>query len=126
MRFVDKFIVHCSATPDGRDVTAAEIDQWHKARGFSGIGYHFVIRLDGSIEFGRPVETMGAHVMGQNSHSIGVCMIGNVDFNTAQFVSLEKLYHFVKLMYPNIKVYGHRDFTDLKTCPNFEVRDYLI
>jgi len=78
MRKIDKIIVHCSATPEGRHVTVKDIDRWHRDRGFSEIGYHHVIYLDGSIHPGRPEEKAGAHTVGHNTTSIGVCYIGGV------------------------------------------------
>lgn len=67
MRTIDSIIIHCSATPCGKDFTAADIDRWHRQRSFNGIGYHFVIRLDGTIESGRPIGKPGAHCVGWNN-----------------------------------------------------------
>ena len=78
MRKITKIIVHCSATPEGRDYTVADIDRWHRQKGWNGIGYHFVIYRDGSVHTGRDVEVMGAHCTGQNANSIGVCYIGGM------------------------------------------------
>ena len=79
MRKINKIIVHCSATPEGRNVSAATIDKWHKERGWSGIGYHYVVKLDGSIEYGRMVDKVGDHCKGHNKSSIGICYIGGCD-----------------------------------------------
>lgn len=125
MRAINSLIVHCSATPDDRDITAADIRRWHKARGWRDIGYHFVIRRNGAIEFGRKLEIAGAHVKGHNSDSIGVCLIGDTKFNPEQFAALKELHGLLKRIYPDIEHYGHHDFTTLKTCPNFDVEDYL-
>lgn len=73
-RRISEIIIHCSATPEGRDVTAAQIDQWHRQRGFKSIGYHYVIRLDGSVEVGRNETAIGAHCSGHNRSSIGICL----------------------------------------------------
>lgn len=78
MRKINQIIVHCSATPEGKNFNANDIDRWHKERGFDCIGYHYVIDLDGTIEKGRPIEKVGAHVKGHNSNSIGVCYIGGL------------------------------------------------
>ena len=75
----DTIIIHCSATRAGQDFTAADIDRWHRARGFRSIGYHFVIRLDGTIEPGRDVSLDGAHCTGWNRRSIGICYVGGLD-----------------------------------------------
>ena len=81
MRKVDKIIIHCSATKEGQDFNANDINNWHNAKGWNGIGYHYVIKLDGTVEQGRPVEISGAHTKGHNKGSIGVCYIGGLDAN---------------------------------------------
>ena len=81
MRTINKIIIHCTATPEGRDVTVTEIDRWHRQRGFSGIGYHYVIYRDGSVHKGRNEDSIGAHCTGQNANSIGVCYVGGMDIN---------------------------------------------
>ena len=78
MRKINLIIVHCSATPEGKDFTVDDITRWHKARGFKTIGYHYVIYRDGSIHKGRPVSEEGAHCVGHNKNSIGVCYIGGL------------------------------------------------
>ncbi len=79
MRAISKIIVHCSATQEGRDLDAAEINRWHLKRGWNGIGYHYVVLLDGTIEYGRSIYKQGAHVKGENEGSIGICYIGGVE-----------------------------------------------
>jgi N-acetylmuramoyl-L-alanine amidase len=126
MRKIKKFIVHCSATPNDRDVSSSDIKGWHvNDNGWSDIGYHFVIRCNGCLEFGRPVDKIGAHTKGQNTDSIGVCMIGTDEFTQQQFSTLNKLWEMFKITYNGIECFGHRDFTDKKTCPNFDVREHL-
>lgn len=130
MRKIDEIIIHCSSTPEGRDVTAANIDGWHRQQGFDCIGYHFVVRLDGRIEFGRPLEKAGAHVKGHNAHSIGVVYIGGIDRNgqyadtrtPEQHVSLAVLLGFLVRAFPSVKaIRGHRDYA-AKACPCFDAR----
>ena len=129
MRYIDKIIVHCSATPEGRDVSAATIDDWHKQRGWSGIGYHYVVSLDGTIEYGRDINKTGAHVKGQNKGSIGLCYVGGVDSymnpkdtrTDQQKESLLLLIKTLKKMHPGAEVYGHRDFST-KACPSFDAK----
>ena len=72
MRRIDEIIIHCSATVEGKAFYAKDIDKWHKARGWKGIGYHYVIDLDGKVEKGRPVEQIGAHCTNHNKYSIGI------------------------------------------------------
>ena len=145
-RKTDFIVVHCAATPPGSDIGADEIDQWHKDRGWSGIGYHAVVRRDGQIEFGRHFDETGAHVKGQNFRSVGVCMVGGVDddgepdnnFNGVQFDSLRLLIDMLQKAYPMATVVGHRDLSPdlngdgvidmhewLKDCPSFDVRSWL-
>ena len=78
-RSISEIIVHCSATPQGREVTVADIDRSHRQRGFHGIGYHYLVGLDGTVGFGRDERIAGAHCLGHNSRSVGVCYVGGVD-----------------------------------------------
>ena len=83
-RNIRYLVVHCSATPEGREHTAQDIELWHRQRGFEGIGYNYIVRLDGTIEEGRDVNKIPAHVEGHNKDSIGICYIGGIDKNTLQ------------------------------------------
>ena len=131
MRTINKIIIHCSATPEGRAVTVNDIDKWHKERGFDCIGYHYVIYLDGSIHSGRLVEKVGAHCVNQNKNSIGVCYIGGVakdgktpkDTRTdAQKKAILSLVSELKAQYPNASIHGHCEFAN-KACPCFDVSE---
>ena len=130
MRKITEIIVHCSATAEGKNFGAKDIDLWHRAQGWDCIGYHYVVRLDGTVEEGRPVERIGAHCKGHNAYSIGVCYVGGVaadgktpkDTRTAaQKAALISLIRRLKSNYPGAKVYGHRDFAR-KACPCFEAK----
>ena len=130
MRNITKIIVHCSATPEGKNFTVKQIDACHRQRGFNGIGYHFVIYLDGSVHVGRALAKAGAHCKGYNAHSVGVCYIGGVatdgktpkDTRTdAQKASLVKLITELRQQFPNASVHGHREFAN-KACPCFDAR----
>jgi N-acetylmuramoyl-L-alanine amidase len=79
MRNIEKIIVHCAATREGQHIKTDTIRNWHLKRGWSDIGYHYVIELDGTIGIGRPIERSGAHTKGLNSNSIGVCYVGGVE-----------------------------------------------
>lgn len=127
-RIIDEIIVHCSATAEGKDFTTADITRWHRQRGFTTIGYHYVVYRDGSIHAGRDVNVAGAHCTGHNTHSVGVCYIGGCkadgcspkDTRTeAQKAALLKLLKDLKRLYPNAKIRGHRDFAN-KECPSFD------
>lgn len=123
--------IHCSATRPSQDVGVADIRKWHKAQGWSDIGYHFVIRRNGKIEKGRAVDAVGAHVAGFNASSVGICMVGGVsqkdftkaenNFTKEQFAALRSLLTWVSARYPKAKVRGHRDFPKVnKACPSFD------
>lgn len=126
-RNIKEIIVHCSATAEGKDFTVAQIRQWHLQRGFTDIGYHYVIYRDGSVHVGRPEEVSGAHCTGHNTISIGVCYIGGCasdgktpkDTRTdAQKAALVKLLKELKVKYPNARIYPHYKFAN-KACPSF-------
>jgi N-acetylmuramoyl-L-alanine amidase len=127
-------IVHCSASPPSMDIGAKEIDRWHRQRGFLMIGYHKVIRRNGVIEDGRPLDRPGAHVAGYNQYSIGVCLVGGEDahavpennFTPEQFATLRSLLSDLKLKFPKAEILGHRDMPNVaKACPSFDVRAWL-
>lgn len=127
MRTIKEIIIHCTATPEGRDVTVDEIGRWHKTAGFKEIGYHFVVYRNGSIIKGRREDRVGAHCRGHNRNSIGVCYVGGCDSRMnpkdtrtpAQKESLEKLIVHLLRLHPGAEVHGHRDFA-AKACPGFD------
>lgn len=132
-RRINEIIVHCTATPEGRDYTVADIRQMHKAQGWVDIGYHYLIYRDGSIHEGRNVDMVGAHCQGHNAQSIGVCYVGGVardgktpkDTRTAaQKDALIHLLMQLVCLYPDATIRGHRDFA-AKACPSFDAtREY--
>lgn len=147
MRKIDSIIVHCSATKVGQDFTAANVDRWHRERGFNGIGYHYIIRLDGKIEKGRDVSLPGAHCKGWNERSIGICYIGGVDKNghpmdtrtNAQKRVLYQLIMDLQKEYGILQVLGHRDTSPdlngdgviepceyMKACPCFSMKEFMM
>lgn len=132
-RYINELIIHCAATPEGRDYTVEDIRNWHKKQGWSDIGYHYVIYRDGTIAKGRDVNLIGAHCSkgNHNSHSIGICYIGGVDKGgkkakdtrtEQQKKSLLSLLRDLKKLYPGAKIYGHHDFDPGKDCPSFDAR----
>lgn len=132
MRKITHIVVHCTATPEGRAHTVADVRQWHKAKGWADIGYHWLVRLDGTIEKGRDEAIAGAHVANHNSTTIGVVYVGGVAKNTltpkdtrtaAQKNALLKLLKELKQRYPGAAILGHRDFPGVaKACPSFDAR----
>lgn len=129
-RNIKEIIVHCSATPEGKDFTVSDIKRWHLQRGFSDIGYHWVVYRDGTIVSGRPESISGAHCTGHNSISIGVCYIGGCasdgktpkDTRTpAQKDALIKILKSLKSRYAKASIHGHREFAN-KACPSFDAK----
>lgn len=128
-RKIKEIILHCSATAEGKNFHASDIDRWHKAQGWKGIGYNYVIDLDGTIEIGRSLDEIGAHTTGHNSYSIGICYIGGVakdgktakDTRTAdQKIAMYSLLHDLLTIYPNAEVHCHYEFAK-KACPSFKL-----
>lgn len=145
MREINLIVVHCSATPQNMDIGAEEIRQWHKDKGWSDIGYHYVIRRNGVIEHGRDLdhdgnvdEEVGAHAAGFNSNSLGICLIGGTDaddrdkaeanFTRNQYMALNALLLELCSLYtiPRRNVLGHRDLPGVKkACPCFDVQAFF-
>ena len=128
MRKINEIIVHCAATPEGKNFKAADIDRWHRERKMKCIGYHYVVDLDGTVEPGRPESEIGAHCLGHNQSSIGVCYVGGLaadgktpkDTRTAtQKEALLALLKKLRAKYPKASIHGHRDFA-AKACPSFD------
>lgn len=128
-----EIILHCAATKEGSDFSIKNIDEWHKQRGFKKVGYHYVIKLDGTIENGRDENEVGAHCLNHNSKSIGICYIGGVDKDgkpkdtrtSQQKESMYKLVNHLMERYsiPLSNVYGHYQFAN-KACPSFKIEDF--
>ena len=129
MRKISKIILHCTATPEGRDVSVNEIKQWHLDRGWSDIGYHYVIDINGNLKEGRPLTRRGAHVRGHNKGSIGIAYVGGVDENLKpkdtrtenQEGRLKALILDLMDKYPEATLHGHNEFAN-KACPSFDVQ----
>ena len=128
-RTIREIIIHCSATPEGRNYTVEDIRRWHRQQGWSDIGYHYVIYRDGTIHEGRHVDIAGAHCLNHNAHAIGICYIGGCasdgktpkDTRTlTQRAALLQLLNELRQLYPNAKIYGHRNVEPRKACPSFD------
>lgn len=133
MRKVTEIIIHCSATPEGREVTVEDINRWHKERGFKCIGYHYVIYLDGSIHKGRDESMQGAHCSLHNAKSIGICYIGGCIKEGKKLISKDtrtqeqknamlELLKDLAERYPDATIHGHNEFAS-KDCPCFDVQE---
>lgn len=141
----DLIVFHCSATKPSQHIGRAQIEEWHLAKGWASIGYHFVITRAGDLELGRPVDEVGAHVQGFNGRSVGVCMVGGLDergqplvnapnqFTDAQWRTAHVVADYLRCLYPDARICGHRDLSPdlnkdgriqpaewLKTCPGFD------
>ena len=142
-RIIKDLVIHCTASPEGRDLTVQDIRNMHLKNGWSDIGYHYVIDLNGNIHNGRDVDMIGAHVSGHNSHSIGIVYVGGLGSNgkgkdtrtPKQKEALVKLLLELREFYPTARICGHRDFSKdlnnngiiepnewIKECPSFEAR----
>ncbi len=132
MREINEIIIHCSATPEGRDYTVADIDRWHRERGFARIGYHYVVYRDGSIHQGRYLAEVGAHCVGHNATSIGICYIGGIDAKgkpkdtrtAAQREAMAVLVKNLHRHWPAATIHGHCEFA-AKACPSFDVGAWI-
>ena len=131
---VKNIILHCAATPEGKVFTAKDIDRMHRQRGFRKIGYHYVIDLDGKVEKGRADNENGAHTIGHNSTSLGICYIGGVakDGKTPKDTRTEQqkvaLYELVNELMEKYNltlddVHGHYEFAN-KACPSFKMETF--
>lgn len=129
-RAINEIIVHCTASYEGNAMTVEQIRRMHvRERGWSDIGYHYVVYLDGSIHNGRDVNIAGAHCTGHNSHSIGVVYVGGLAKNdkpadtrtAAQKAALLKLLRKLKQLYPKATIHGHREYAN-KACPCFDAK----
>ena len=125
MRNIEKLILHCSDSNLKAHDSIDIIRQWHLERGFTDVGYHFFIKSDGVIEKGRDIDKVGAHCKGQNSNSIGICLHGkNInDFNNDQFTSLNRLLNSLCIIFPEVSIHGHNEYSK-KTCPVFNVEPF--
>lgn len=140
MRPINAIVIHCSASANGdAGITRDVIDGWHVRRGWNGIGYHYVVEVDGKLAEGRPLEKVGAHVEGNNSATIGICMVGTDRFTGAQWATLADIVASLRMRFPAAKVCGHRDYSPdkngdgliqpwewTKTCPGFDVSAWLL
>ncbi len=132
MRKINKIIIHCTATPEGREHDVADIRRWHLKRGFNDIGYHYLIHIDGTIEEGRPINKQGAHCSGENKGSIGLCYVGGMskDMKKAKDTRTVKqkdslILLMIQLMYKynkDMTIHGHNEYAN-KACPSFNVQE---
>jgi len=136
-RIIKEIIIHCTATPEGRPYTVSDIRRWHKDKGWSDIGYHYVVYLNGDVMVGRDVDIVGAHAAPKNNtYSIGIVYVGGLenipgvpvsklpakDTRTeAQKESLVILLKKLRKLYPNARIIGHRDVSS-KPCPCFDAK----
>lgn len=129
-RVINEIIVHCTATPAGKDYTVDDIRRWHKAQGWADVGYHYIVYRDGTVHEGRNIDIAGAHTSNHNQNSIGVVYIGGMtkdnkkpaDSRTnAQKDALVQLLKELRQLYPSAKIYGHRNFAN-KACPSFDAK----
>jgi N-acetylmuramoyl-L-alanine amidase len=130
-RAIKYIVIHCTATNPIYNFSVKDIASWHKLRGWNEVGYNYIIRLDGTIELGRHVHKIPAHVHRQNKNSIGIVYVGGINNNNNaadtrtlhQRIELEFLLQRLRILYPNAKILGHRDFPNIaKACPCFDAQ----
>lgn len=142
MRKLTHIVIHCTATPASMDIGADRINEWHLTKGWSGIGYHFVVKRDGTVEDGRPIERAGAHVKGFNAESIGVALVGGVsdadhtksenNFPDVQIVEALRFVHNLRKEHniPIENVMGHKEVIaqithgSPKDCPVYPMENF--
>lgn len=130
MREINRIILHCTATVEGLEFKASTIDLWHKKRGWSEIGYHYVLYADGTIATGRDIRKKGAHVKGHNYDSVGVAYVGGLDKNKTpkdtmtmpQEMAFLHLVNSLRVVFGDMSVHGHNEFSS-KACPSFDVQE---
>jgi N-acetylmuramoyl-L-alanine amidase len=130
-RRINRIVVHCTATEEGKDYTVDWIRRIHKKKGWSDIGYHYVIYRDGSLHEGRDINLVGTHARGYNTGSIGVVYVGgcpkgdthkNKDTRTPeQKATLLRLLKDLRKMYPHAEIVGHKDL-NATGCPSFDAK----
>ena len=136
-RLETKYIViHCSQTRPSQKIGAKDIDRWHRERGWLKIGYAKVIKRDGTVEQGRADDELQAHVKEYNHVSTSVCVVGGAEednwkapsdnFTSEQWESLKKVLEELVIKFPEARIVGHYELDERKTCPNFNVREYLL
>lgn len=121
--------VHCTATKPHQDIGVREVRQWHKEQGWLDVGYHFIIRKDGTVEPGRDESAVGSHAKGHNHNSIGVCLVGGINdkgdfeanFTPQQMQSLRTLLTELMEKYPSALLKAHHDVAP-KACPSFDLQ----
>jgi len=133
MRAIHKIIIHCTATREGDDISVDTIRRWHLNRGWSDVGYHYIIDIKGNINAGRPIELIGAHCKGENKYSIGIAYVGGVEADgvtpkdtrtKAQKDSIIRLVKKLKGCYPDVTIHGHNEFSN-KACPSYNIQDEI-
>ena len=124
-RPISKVFLHCSASDNPAHDDAAVIEEWHIERGFTGIGYHYFIQADGTVQVGRPLERVPAAQEGHNAGSIAICLHGLTNFTDAQYDALRALCGDILMVYPNVTFHGHKEVNRHKTCPVYNYKKVL-
>lgn len=132
-RNITEIILHYSDSDIKAHDDISVIDDWHKQRGFKctlddgrviHVGYHYFIKSDGTVQIGRPLDKIGAHCLGHNKISVGICLHGKDKFSTKQFKALATLIQQLLIQFPNSTIHGHNEFS-YKDCPVFDVDDFI-
>lgn len=129
----DLILIHCSATKPDHDISIDDVRTWHVKKGWIDVGYHFLIKLNGDVEIGRPHDVVGSHCRGGNWKSIGICLVGGLDsegnpsnaYNQEQLIALRALIKYLEGLYPDANIKGHYELDDNKECPCVTVEELL-
>ena len=132
-QITDTIVIHCTQTPKDMEVDVEKVTQWHKDRGFDTIGYHYLIKRDGTLQVGRDEDAVGAHAVAVNGTSIGVALVGGGtadmgwenNFESVQFETLKSIILRLKDKYNIEKIIGHYQVDGKKECPSFDVPGWL-
>ncbi len=131
-REVNKIILHCSDTKTSQSFDISDIDLWHRKRGWDCVGYHYYIKLDGTLQPGRDLNKKGSHCYSQNSKSVGICFEGGLNPDGSkwdeplneQLLTYDVLKAYLDSVFGSLPVHGHYEFSD-KDCPNFIIEDVI-
>lgn len=126
-RVINRVVIHCSASDNPKHDNIDTIRRWHLQQGWDDVGYNFFIRFNGTMEIGRDIEIIPAHVSGLNEDSLGICLSGNKYFAQDQFDTCKQTIHLLKMILPRpFSVHGHHEFNKKKTCPNFDIKKEIL
>ena len=133
MEQINSIVIHCTKTPPAQNIGLEELYRLHRKQGMLDVSYHYIIKIDGSLQKGRQDNTQGAHTQGHNKDSLAICLVGGVNsrgkpedtYTLAQYVTLASVVQVLTCQHPAAEVLGHQDYPNCNTaCPSFDVRTW--